>query len=384
MSLKLKGRGASSQVYGAHAAARMFLQSREAMSQVATPAPFIENSWYMAGWSEELGAGKLLARTIIEQPLVLFRDEGGQALALQDRCPHRFAPLRLGAYVPSGRIRCGYHGLEFDGSGRCVANPHGQGAIPAAARVNAFLTAERQGIVWVWMGVQHRADPGQIPDFSEVSAEVAHVARRYLFIRANYLLESDNILDLSHIQFLHPGTLASASVANAVPKIDQEGNTIVSRRFIAGDQLPPFLGHTFQIPKGARADRWLDVRWDPPASLLQTISIAVSGAAREDAVTIRIPHIFTPETRSTTHYWFASCMERGRYIDGDERVRAHVEGLTRPFATEDRPMLEAQQEVIGNQDFWELAPVLLRGDEAAIRARRLVDKLIGQESELSC
>lgn len=351
------------------------------MDQVSASTSFIKNSWYMAGWSEELAVGKLLAITIIEQPLVLFRDEGGQVFALQDRCPHRFAPLRLGAYVPSGRIRCGYHGLEFNGSGQCVANPHGQGAIPTAARVNAYSTTERQGMVWVWMGVQEKADSSEIPDFSEVTAEVAHVARRYLRIKANYVLESDNILDLSHIQFLHPGTLASASVANAVPKIAQEGNTITSRRVIAGDQLPPFLEQTFQIPSGVRADRWLDVRWDPPASLLQTISIGVSGSPRADAVTIRIPHIFTPETRSITHYWFASCIARGSFPDGERRVQAHVEGLTRPFATEDRPMLEAQQEVIGDSDFWGLGPVLLRSDEAAVRARRLVDKLIHQESD---
>lgn len=333
----------------------------------------------MAGWSSEFAVGKLVARTIIEQQLVLFRNESGLLAVLQDRCPHRFAPLRMGAYV-SGRIRCGYHGLEFDGAGQCVANPHGGGAIPAAARVQSFIATERDGMVWIWLGDPAKADAKAVPDFSTVGEAVSYAARRYLLVKANYVLESDNILDLSHIQFLHPGTLASASVANAIPKISQHGNTIISNRLIEGDQLPGFLEKTFEIPPGASADRWLDVRWDPPATLLQTISIGVSGTPRANAVTIRIPHLFTPETTSTTHYWYASCMDRGRHPDGETRVQAHVEGLTRPFATEDRPMLEAQQEVIGDCDFWELQPVLLRGDEAAVRARRLIDRLVRDDN----
>src|SRR5216684_6797167 len=77
---------------------------------------FIRNAWYIAAWADELQE-KPLARRICNDPIVLFRDPGGQPAALVDRCCHRSAPLSLGEVVAEG-IQCGYHGLTFDGSGR--------------------------------------------------------------------------------------------------------------------------------------------------------------------------------------------------------------------------------------------------------------------------
>ena len=74
-------------------------------------------------WSEALKTGELAARTLLDEPLVFFRDATGQAVAMDDMCPHRLAPLRLGKLLPDGRIQCGYHGLEFDSAGECVKNP---------------------------------------------------------------------------------------------------------------------------------------------------------------------------------------------------------------------------------------------------------------------
>lgn len=333
----------------------------------------------MAEWSDELKRGQLRERTILGQSLVVFRDASGHARALTNRCPHRFAPLHLGTCLESGEISCGYHGLRFNGDGECVGNPHGNGHIPSAARVRAYPVAEKHGIVWVWTGAVEACDEALLPDYGAIDPQRSHSARRFLTVKANYQLESDNILDLSHIQFLHPGSLGSDAVSQAAVKVVQEGNTVHSRRFIQGEILPPFLETTFGIPHGSPADRWLDVRWSPPASLLLSVTIAVSGAPREEGATILMPHIFTPETDSTTHYWFASCFDRQRYPDGKERAERHVEGLMKPFATEDLPMLEAQQKVIGDADFWSLKPVLLRSDEAAVRARRVLDGLISRE-----
>ena len=81
----------------------------------------LRNAWYIAAWSDELGA-QPLARRICNEPIVLFRDKENHAAALADRCCHRAAPLHLGTVIESG-IQCGYHGLVFDGSGRCVMIP---------------------------------------------------------------------------------------------------------------------------------------------------------------------------------------------------------------------------------------------------------------------
>src|SRR5437868_583263 len=104
--------------------------------------PFLKNAWYMAGWAHEFTKAALLPRTVLGEPVVFFRKSDGAIAALADTCPHRLAPLHLGA-VNKDRVRCGYHGLEFDASGACVHNPHGNGAIPAAARVAAFPVHEQ-------------------------------------------------------------------------------------------------------------------------------------------------------------------------------------------------------------------------------------------------
>ena len=95
---------------------------------------FLRNAWYVAMWAENLAPEQLVPRTILGEPLVFFRAPDGTASAIEDRCPHRFAPLSRGRWLPSGRIQCGYHGLEIDGSGACVYNPHGNHHIPPAAR----------------------------------------------------------------------------------------------------------------------------------------------------------------------------------------------------------------------------------------------------------
>lgn len=349
--------------------------TKEAASNYATSV------WYMAAWSDELTGGELRHRKLLDQDLVLFRDEQGRAHALHDRCPHRFAPLHLGNCTAAGTIQCKYHGLEFDSEGRCVHNPHGTGTIPRNAQVRRYPLVERHGIVWAWFGDPDAADPDSIPDYGRADPATAWVARRYLHVKANYVLETDNILDLSHIQYLHPSTLGTAAVSQARTEVVLDGETVWCRREIRAEIPSPFLARNFGLVPGEPADRWLDVRWDAASSLLLLVSMSAAGEGRDRGRTIAIPHIFTPETRTTTHYWFASAFSRADGDDGQARAEAHVEGLLQPFATEDMPMLEAQQSRMGDADFWSLRPVLMATDAAAVRARRLLDARIQRDRE---
>ena len=110
---------------------------------------FIRNAWYVGAWSDEISA-QPLARRICNEPVVLFRDAEGHPAALLDMCCHRGAPLHLGRVEAEG-IVCGYHGLTFDRTGRCVRIP-GQDQIPERARVRAFPVVEQDGFIWIWMG----------------------------------------------------------------------------------------------------------------------------------------------------------------------------------------------------------------------------------------
>src|SRR5687767_3022712 len=125
---------------------------------------YLRNCWYMAGWSKRLARGEVIARTILDEPMALFRDLDGEVGAVQDRCPHRFAPLSAGKVSDGGVLVCGYHGLGFDRSGACALNPHGP--ILRAARITSWPLIERHGIIWIWMGDAGACDPASIPDFS--------------------------------------------------------------------------------------------------------------------------------------------------------------------------------------------------------------------------
>lgn len=338
----------------------------------------LKNTWYVAAWDTEVRTGELFARTLLNESVLFFRDDAGKVQAIHNRCPHRFAPLSMGKLC-GNHVQCAYHGLEFDGHGACTRNPHGDGAIPRAARVRAFPVAEKHSIIWIWMGDMEAVDEALIPDFACMDPAHFYVAKRYLHARANYILESDNILDLSHIQYLHPSTLGSSGVSQAITRVEQHGNTIWSYRQTVAEIMPDFLYAAMGITPGTPVDRWIDVRWDAPANMLLLAGAVPTGQPRTEGRETHLPHLFTPETDTTTHYWFSFPIPREMGEMGERIAEEQVAALNQPFSTEDLPMLEAQQTMMGDAEFWSLKPVLLTGDAAAVRARRVLDKLIADE-----
>ncbi|WP_176598086.1 MULTISPECIES: aromatic ring-hydroxylating dioxygenase subunit alpha [Sphingobium] len=335
----------------------------------------LRNIWYVAAWAEELNAGDILHRIFLEKPVVLFRDQEGAVKALSDRCPHRFVPLHIGDLV-EGAIQCKYHGLRFGGDGRCVLNPHG--SIVQALHVPAYPVVERYGAVWIWLGDPELADPAKIPVFSILEPDLYAVGHGYLRVHANYELESDNIMDLSHIEFLHP-LFSTEAVRRAKIQSYQEGDIVWSKRFMTDDHLPPYLADVFNIPPGTLADRWLDCRWRAPA-LIELWGGAVSaGRPPEEGVVTPSIHFFTPESQGTTHYFYGMCAPLSLGASAHDIARKQTEALRIPFEEEDLPVLEAQQAMIGDAHFDSLRPVLLPGDAGGVRARRVLARMIAAE-----
>lgn len=337
---------------------------------------YLQNTWYPAAWASEVNSDTLLGRQLLGESVLVFRDEYGVAQAVSNRCPHRFAPLHTGKKV-DGAVQCPYHGLRFNGSGQCIHSP--QGPIPKAAVLRSFPLVEKYSALWIWMGNAELADERRIPDFSCMDPDTSFVAKRYLRVNANYVLETDNIMDLSHIQFLHPGTLGSDAISSAKTSVEQIDNTVFSNRETRADTLPDFLYKQRRIPQGSLVDRWIDVRWDAPASMLLKAGSVATGQPRANGVENDIVHLFTPETETTTHYWFAVCNPKSLGAQAEGWAEDFVTGLEYPFRNEDLPMLEHQQQMIGDRDFWSLKPVLMAGDAGAVRARRVLDKLIAAE-----
>jgi len=333
---------------------------------------YLQNIWYQAGWVDELDADGLFARTILDVPLIFFRGTDGDVKALKDRCPHRFAPLSRGR-LADGMLTCGYHGLAFDGSGACVANPHGP--ITRSMKVDAYPVVERYEAIWVWLGNPDMADPGAIPDltFIDDTPELARIAG-YMHAAANYELMSDNILDLSHVDYLHPTTLGGIITGSKVTVEDKAGGIYVS--WLSNDVIPP-PAYANLVPPGSRADIWTHVQWMAPALMVLETGAVVPGAPRPPEASGLTLHNMTPETCTTTHYFY--CTTRQFKTEDKEFSTFLRRVIEQAFALEDKPMLEAQQMRIGDDRFWEHRPILLNIDAGGVRARRILDAKIKAE-----
>ena len=336
---------------------------------------YLQDCWYLAAWSDEVGPAPFV-RTVLGEPVLMFRRSNRVAVALTDRCPHRFAPLHLGK-IRNDRIQCAYHGLEFDAAGQCVFNPQGNGATPSRADLRVYPLIEEYGGLWIWMGEPAKADSVLLPDYPFLRPGAKYARQHgYMHTRANYELMSDNILDLGHVDFLHPDSLGCEATAKAEPRTRQEGHRIYCERSMPNDRQGPLLNFLFE--RDEPVDAWIDVVWDPPALMTLIFGMTDVGGAREGARETLNVHFMTPETERSTHYFWASCRTFRMEEPGlNETLKAGVEAA---FSMEDKPMIEAQQAMIGSADFWSLHPVLLQGDGAAVLARRTLAKLIEAES----
>lgn len=335
---------------------------------------YLRNSWYVAALTTELAAGALVGRQIVGLPVLLYRDERGAVAAIGNRCPHRFAPLHLGR-LEEGQVRCGYHGLGFDRTGQCVHNPHGSDSAVRALRVPAYPAVEQQGLVWVWPGDPDSADFALPPTFECLEGERSFVGFGYLHGNAHYELMSDNILDLSHVEFLHPG-LGTEAVSKAKVEVRQVDDRIVCSRQMKNELLPPNLERAYRTG-GARVDRAMEVTWQAPAVLRLQVSVEPLEGDDTSVRGSESIHLFTPETSGSTHYFYAGAMNR---TTSDEVIaNGFFQALRRAFVTEDKPMIDAQQGMMGTTDLMSLRPSLLPFDQAAVLARRRLANLIEAE-----
>ena len=339
---------------------------------------WLRNAWYVAGFAEEFAPGALVARTLLGEPLVLFRSAEGGIAALADRCPHRFAPLSAGTLCDGGRsVQCAYHGLRFGADGACVHNPHGDGRIPVAAAVPARAVRERDRLVWLWAGDPARADESLIPDFSHVtSAPEDATVRGHMPTACDYQLLVDNILDLTHADYLHAGTLGSGALSRCKPQVSDLGERGVRIAWMSSGDLAPPAFDMHLREQGRPTDQWTEVTWFAPGAMQLKVGATLRGEPRERGVDTLNLHLATPETARSCHYWFWATRNFAISAQANAQIRPLIEHA---FSQQDKPMLEAQQRAIGDAEFWSLKPVLLQGDPGAVRVRRKLQQLIMQE-----
>lgn len=336
---------------------------------------FLENAWYVAAIDREVGR-KPLARTLLGKAVVLYRKEDGTPVALEDRCCHRHVPLSLGVVVGDD-LRCGYHGLRFDASGACVEIP-GQANIPTQARVRSYPVVERWHWLWVWMGDPAKADPARIPDWWWADhPEWACTHPDVVHVKCHYQLVNDNVLDVSHLQYVHASSIGTSAITEFPVKTERDGDTVRMTRWIIDRPAPPmyakFGGFT------ANVDRWQIVEHVPPCYSVNFAGCAPHGSGapegdRSQGIELMALSAPTPETESTTHYFFA--FPRSFSLGDPEVERMFAVDFVRVFM-EDVTIFEAQQRSIDRHPG---APSIdIRVDGAPLAARRLLSGMIAAE-----
>jgi vanillate O-demethylase monooxygenase subunit len=334
---------------------------------------YLRNQWYAAAELRELGEVPL-GRVFLDEPVVLYRAVDGTPVALEDRCCHRRAPLSKGK-VEGGGLRCGYHGFLYDKTGRVVWVP-GQDKVPPDARVRAYPLVERHGYAWIWMGDPALADESPIPDFQWNAAPGWTSGGGYLAVRCNYLMLVDNLLDLSHVPFLHAASVGSADDLN--PELTWERGpdfvrgTRIARNIVATPRLR-------SMGINANIDTFKIMTFAPPAHVALEITQREAGVAEGEtprfSYRAMILNSMTPETPVSCHYFWRNA--RDWDIEDAERTKFLCAATARAFA-EDSVMLEAAQRVI------DLDPAATEidvgGDAGGLQARRIVDRLRAEEN----
>lgn len=342
--------------------------------------PYLRNVWYVAALSSEVGPEALFHRKLLDTSVMLYRKQDGTPVAVHDRCPHRFAPMHMGKRE-GDEVRCVYHGLRFDAQGQCTHNPHGDGRIPKAAQLRSYPVIERWGFLWIWMG-DAPADPALLPDYSSLGEGHPNaLGHTYILLKANYELLIDNVMDLSHVDYVHSEIISTRGQLTPQKAAVKESDRAVVTRW-EWQQTPPMLIFANFLPQPqAVAQHWAEVAWAPPANIQLSI-----GACQDDGpldldhtVGQYDLHVVTPETENTTHYFFAT---RRNHNEADAEYSAmKIQAMHGAFADEDGPIIEAAHNEMGATDFFSLNPVLMSNDASPVKVRRLLKKLISDEQQ---
>ncbi|MDH3233550.1 MAG: Rieske 2Fe-2S domain-containing protein [Alphaproteobacteria bacterium] len=357
---------------------------------------FVRNTWYVAAWDHEV-TRTLLARTILNTPIVLYRRQDGRPVALNDACPHRFLPLSKGELIGDA-IQCGYHGMTFDCDGACTRIP-GQERIPDTARVASYPVAERWGWIWIWMGDPALADPDLIIDIPQLATGAWDVCRGdKMYLRGNYQLMTDNLMDPSHVSYVHRSTLGGSGEAELAVKTEVfDGLVTVSRVVPEAKPAPIFqaLGnypgnvHRWQVYKvvppslcivdtgtiDSRGDDWraLDLGTDSPEK-----NVTIPDADERTVIYLRGYDFMTPETETTTHYFWFLLRNFGL---GDKALEKRVIEQTTMAFEEDLVVCEAIQARVDNGELPRQLNVAI--DKGSTQVRRMVDRMIAAEQNLA-
>ncbi len=339
-----------------------------------------KNTWYVACSSDEI-AEKPFPRMICNQNVVFYRDSSKHIHALEDFCPHRGAPLSLG-FVKGDNLVCGYHGLTMGSEGRTVDMP-GQ-RVKGFPCIRTFPVVERYGFVWIWPGEASLADDAAIPKLEWAENPDWAYGGGLYHIQCDYRLMIDNLMDLTHETYVHASSIGQPEIEEAAPKTSLNGQEVVTSREMENISAPPFWQAALRgnnLADDVPVDRWQICRFSPPSHIMIEVGVAHAGEggyhapANKKASSIVVDFI-TPET--DTSIWYFWGMARN-FKPEDEELTAQIRKGQGKIFEEDLEMLESQQRNLLKHPERQL--LSLNIDGGGVQARRVIDKILMQESE---
>jgi phenylpropionate dioxygenase-like ring-hydroxylating dioxygenase large terminal subunit len=333
--------------------------------------PFIRNAWYVACFSDEVKRGEPFGRRILGERLVFYRRRDGKVVALKDRCPHRSFPLSAST-VDGDDIVCRYHGIRYGPDGSCKQVPT-QDHAPKAMRVPAFLVVETAPVVWIWMGDAELGARTPLPDAAWMLDDYGWATSRgYMHLNASYVFLHENLLDLSHLSFLHANSFGTPDYASAPFEVEATEAGIEVRRTVAPTRLPPIYADPLDMV-GKDAARIVTSTYVAPGLSISAVllrDLTKPEAAREDHH-IRTAQLVTPCDADNVHYHFIVARD---FVREDAQVSDFILASLLQAFEEDAFALEGlarNRREDPDQDFREMS---VASDKAGVMLRRRLYK----------
>ena len=330
--------------------------------------PFVMNEWYVAAFGEEI-KDQLLARTLLGKRLVFFRSTQGQVVALEDRCPHRSMPLSAGT-LEQDTIVCGYHGLRFNTEGDCIEVPS-QANCPQNMGIRAYRTHERGAVVWIWMGEESQADLSQLPAQDWMESPEWERSQGHLGLQASYVRLHENLLDLTHLSFLHAKSFGTPDYAKAAFETEIGDGQFALLRQVVPTTLPPVWGVPTGLTGPGQAARI--VRSEFRSLGLHEVSVLFYDCHLPETdrpqFRIRTAHMPTPETATSTHYFIVH--GRDFALNDPGTTRFMHDQLFVAFQ-EDVDGLALQEQALASTPAEDLYEFSVAADAPAVAMRRYV------------
>ncbi|RQR51644.1 aromatic ring-hydroxylating dioxygenase subunit alpha [Burkholderia sp. Bp9140] len=329
--------------------------------------PFVFDEWYVAARSSEIGRA-LLPRTLLGKQVVLYRTREGQVVALDDRCVHRSYPLSAGT-LEDDTVICGYHGFRYDANGDLVEVPS-QERCPRGLGVHRYPVREIGPLVWIYMdpASEPRTEP---PSEASLDRSGWALSDGYLRLRGNYVSLHENLLDLTHLTYVHAKSFGTPDYAKAAFETSVEEGRYAVKRHVVPTTLPPVWAEPTGISSSTAARIATSTFVSPGLHEVQvTFYESALPAAERTPFTIKTLHLPTPESQESTHYFIVHC--RDFELDDEAMTQLMHERLFVAFR-EDVQALELLEDTLRKADnpFFEIS---VASDRASVEMRKYLKR----------